>query len=59
MGFKNKYVIEMNELIQKEFRKLGPFEVEDILCIFKDDLGEKRDEKIFQSCLDDGKRYTH
>jgi hypothetical protein len=37
LGFKNKYVIEMNEL-PKEFQKLEPFEVEDILCIFKDKL---------------------
>jgi hypothetical protein len=34
LGFKNKYVIEMNEL-PKEFQQLDPFEVEDILCIYK------------------------
>lgn len=34
----------MNELL-KEFWKLEPFEVEVILCIFKDKLGIKRDEK--------------
>ena len=34
IGFKNKYVIEMSEL-PNEFQKLEPFEVEDILCIYK------------------------
>ena len=38
LGYKNKYVIEMNEL-PKEFQRLQLFEVEDILCIFKDKLG--------------------
>ena len=37
LGYKNKYIIEMNEL-PKEFQKLEPFEVEDILCIFEDKL---------------------
>jgi hypothetical protein len=38
LGFKNKYVIEMNEL-PDELQHLEPFEVEDILCIFEDKLG--------------------
>lgn len=42
MGFKNKYVIEINEL-PKEFQKLEPFEVEDILCIYKDKLAANKE----------------
>jgi hypothetical protein len=34
LGYKNKYVIEMDEL-PEEFQHLEPFEVEDILCIYK------------------------
>jgi hypothetical protein len=34
LGYKNRYVIEMKEL-PNEFQYLEPFEVEDILCIYK------------------------
>jgi hypothetical protein len=38
LGFKNKDSIEMSEFTNG-FQYLEPFEVEDILCIFKDKLG--------------------
>ncbi len=42
LDYKNRNAIEISEL-PDAFQQLEPFEVEDILCIFKDKLGAAKD----------------